>query len=545
VATEQTFGAASAGERKLQRRVGVVALMFASVGSIIGSGWLLGALSASKVAGPAALISWVIGAVVVAILALVHAELGGAFPVAGGSQRYPHYAFGSLAGLASGWFWYLGAVTVAPAEVEAALSYANNYIPGLINSSGALTVPLGFLVAAVLMAVFTVINILGVRWLAMTNLIIVAWKIAIPVLTVIVFLVVFHHFDNLTSHGFAPNGVPAIFAALSSGIIFAYLGFEQAVEFGAESTNPQRNVPLAVIGSMVIGVVVYLGLAIAFATSFDPGALSKGWSALSFSGSFGPYAAIASAAGLGVVAFVLYVDAVVSPGGTGLLYVGSSARMSFGMARSRYIPGIFEDLSQSHVPLIGLLFAMVLGFLFLLPFPTWQTLIGIITSATVLSYGLQPLSLTALRRQAPDLARPYRLQFAEIIAPLAFVVANLIIYWSGWDTVWKLMVAVLLGFILLGLNYLLSPADRKPSLDIKAAYWIVPYLAGLTVLSFIGAKDFGGRGILPFGWDALVVAVFSLVIYVLALSQRLPDETANKYITELGAEMEAEVELLD
>ena len=546
MSVDQTFSVPSLGERKLRRKVGPIALMFASVGSIIGSGWLLGALSASKVAGPAALISWVIGAVVVAVLALVHAELGGAFPVAGGSARFPHYAFGSLAGLASGWFWYLGAVTVAPAEVEAALSYANNYIPGLINSSsGALTVPLGFIVAAILMIVFTLINVFGVHWLARTNLIIVAWKIAIPVLTVIVFLAVFHHFDNLTSHGFMPNGVPAIFAALSSGIIFAYLGFEQAVEFGAESTNPQRNVPLAVIGSMVIGVVIYLGLAIAFATSFDPGALSKGWSALSFSGSFGPYAAIASAAGLGVVAFVLYVDAVASPGGTGLLYVGSSARMSFGMARSRYIPGFFEDLSAQHVPLIGLVFAMVLGFIFFLPFPTWQTLIGIITSATVLSYGLQPLSLTALRRQAPDLTRPYRLQFAEVIAPIAFIIANLIIYWSGWETDWRLGVAIVLGFILLALNYLLSPADRKPSLDFKAAIWIVPYLAGLTIISFIGAKDFGGRGIIPFGWDALVVAVFSLVIYFLAVSQRLPAETAQTYITELSAEAEAEAELLD
>src|SRR5947209_4777569 len=96
----------SAGPRKLRRQIGLVALMFASVGSIIGSGWLLGALNAAKVAGPAALISWVIGAVAILFLALVHAELGGMFPVAGGSARFPHYAFGSLAGLASGWIYY-------------------------------------------------------------------------------------------------------------------------------------------------------------------------------------------------------------------------------------------------------------------------------------------------------------------------------------------------------------------------------------------------------------------------------------------------------
>lgn len=545
MAVQSTLGGDSPRRRKLQRRVGLTALTFTSVGSIIGSGWLLGALTAAKVAGPAALISWVIGAVVILFLALVHAELGGMFPVAGGSGRYPHYAFGSLVGFASSWFWYIGAVTVAPAEVEAALSYADNYIPGLIDTTnGTLTVPLGFAVAALLMAVFSVINVLGVRWLAETNKYAVMWKIAIPVLTVVVFLVLFHHFDNLTSHGFAPNGVPAIFAALSSGIIFAYLGFEQAVEFGAESRNPQRNIPLAVIGSVAIGVVVYIALAVAFSTSFEPGALAKGWSGLQFPGSFGPYAAIAGAMGLGWLAFLLYVDAVVSPAGTGLLYVGSSARMSFGMARNRYLPEVFDQLNGRHVPVVSIIVAMVLGFLFLLPFPSWQSLIGLITGATVLSYGLQPLALSALRRQAPGAARPYRLPAAEIISPAAFVVGNLIIYWSGWDTDWKLMVAVLLGFVVLGLTHLFTPAGSRPSLDWRAAGWLAPYLAGLTLISFAGAKDFGGRGLLSFGPDAVVVAVFSVAIYVLAIRLRLPDAAAGRYIDELGAEAEAEEELL-
>jgi amino acid transporter len=545
MAIERTLGVSSVGPRKLQRRVGLVALMFTSVGSIIGSGWLLGALTASKVAGPAALISWLLGAVAILFLALVHAELGGMFPVAGGSGRYPHFAFGSLAGFSSAWIWYLGAVTVAPAEVEAALSYANNYLPGLIDAhTGTLTVPVGFVVAAALMAFFATINVLGVRWLAETNLYAVIWKIAIPVLTVVVFLALFHHFDNLTSHGFVPNGVPSIFAALSSGIIFAYLGFEQAVEFGAESRNPQRNVPLAVIGSVVIGVVIYLALAIAFATSFQPSALANGWSKLSFSGSFGPYAAIASASGLGFLALLLYVDAAISPAGTGLLYVGSSARMSFGMGRNRYVPDLFDQLSGRHVPVVSIVFAMVLGFLFLLPFPSWQELISIITSATVLSYGLQPLALTALRRQVPDAPRPYRLPFGEVISPIAFVVANLIIYWSGWDTVWKLMAAVVAGLLILVATYVLSPAERRPRIELRAAYWLVPYLGGLTLLSFVGAKDFGGRGLMPFGWDALVVTVFSIAIYALAIWQRLPDAEARRSIEEQSAEAEAEEELL-
>jgi amino acid transporter len=106
---------------RLRRDIGFVGLMFTSVGSIIGSGWLFGALGASEVAGPAAIISWILGGAAMILLALVHAELGGMFPVAGGSARFPHYAFGSLAGFAGGWFAFLGAVTTAPIEVEAAL----------------------------------------------------------------------------------------------------------------------------------------------------------------------------------------------------------------------------------------------------------------------------------------------------------------------------------------------------------------------------------------------------------------------------------------
>jgi amino acid transporter len=89
----------------LRRDVGRIALMFTSVGSVIGSGWLLGALNATQVAGPAAIISWVIGAVAVMLLALVHAELGGMHHVNGGIARFPHYAFGSLVGFGMGWIY--------------------------------------------------------------------------------------------------------------------------------------------------------------------------------------------------------------------------------------------------------------------------------------------------------------------------------------------------------------------------------------------------------------------------------------------------------
>src|ERR1700716_2498943 len=124
-----TFGATPVAGRKLRRDVGMVGLLFASVGSIIGSGWLFGALNASLIAGPAALLSWILGGAAGVLRARSHAERGGMSRGAGGCARCPHYAFGSLIGFASGWFAFIGAVTTAPIEVEAALPYAHKYVP--------------------------------------------------------------------------------------------------------------------------------------------------------------------------------------------------------------------------------------------------------------------------------------------------------------------------------------------------------------------------------------------------------------------------------
>src|SRR5437762_11526266 len=104
---------------KLRRDVGTVGLVLASLSSIIGAGWLFAALYASSLAGPAAIISWLIGGGAMMLLALTHAELGSAYPVAGGTARFPHYAFGSVIGFTSGWVAFLGAVTVGPIVVEA------------------------------------------------------------------------------------------------------------------------------------------------------------------------------------------------------------------------------------------------------------------------------------------------------------------------------------------------------------------------------------------------------------------------------------------
>src|SRR3954469_19817317 len=197
------------GQSRMRRDVGLVGLTFASLGSIIGSGWLFGALFAAQAAGPAALVSWGLGGLAVILLALIHAELGSMYPVAGGSARFPHFSHGSIVGFAIGWIAWIGAVTTAPIEVEAALQYATHYASWLTWQSGDTTVltVYGYGVAAVLMLLFTVINLMGVRWLAETNKYAVWWKLAIPIVTVIALMASRFDTANLTAGGgFMPFG---------------------------------------------------------------------------------------------------------------------------------------------------------------------------------------------------------------------------------------------------------------------------------------------------------------------------------------------------
>ncbi|MGH3771341.1 MAG: APC family permease [Pseudonocardiaceae bacterium] len=511
--------AASGAQPDFRRELGVLQLMFVSLGSMIGSGWLLGELTAARLAGGASIVSWAINGVIIVLLALVHWELGAAYPLSGGTGRWPRLAFGSLAGFTAGWVAWLQAVTIAPIEVEAAFSYLDHKWHGLINSTGALT-PTGLGAATVLMLLFTVINILGVRRLAESNTVIVLWKIAVPVLTVGVLMWVSFHASNFTAGGgFAPYGAHGVFAALPLGVFFALQGFEQAAQLAGEARDPQRTVPRAMIGAVVVGTVLYLGLEVAFLGALNPGDLVHGWADLG-SGDFGPYATLATGLGLSWLTAILYVDAFISPAGTGLVYLGTSARLSYALAHAGDVPRVVGRISGRGVPYFSIILSFVVGMICFLPFPSWQSLVSLVTSTTVIMYAFAPITLLALRKTELHRARPYRLPAASVLAPLAFVAANEVIYWTPWATVAKLMLIVIAGYALFGISYALGRPLESPPLNPRSLVWILPWFAGLAVISYLGR--YGGTNFIPEWVDLGVVAAFSLVICLLAVRLRLP-----------------------
>jgi amino acid transporter len=279
---------------------------------------------------------------------------------------------------------------------------------------------------------------------------------------------------------------------------------------------------------MIIGSIIYLLLQIVFIGAVPPSQLLHGFSGIKNTAILnGPFAGLATAVGLGWLAFILRVDAVISPGGTGLIYTTSTSRVSYGLGRNKYFPSIFARTDKRGVPWFGLIFAFAVGLIVFLPFPSWYKLVGFVTDASVLMYAGAPLAMAAFRKQVPEVNRPFRMPGAAVFGPIAFIVANLIIYWSGWTIVWHLGLAIVIGYILIGIQ--MYTDKSRPNLNVQSAYWLPVYLIGIGVISWQGGFG-GGQGHIGLWYDILIVAAFSLGIYYWAIYSRLSREDMLGYV---------------
>ncbi len=537
----------------LRKDVGKLSLLFTGIGAIIGSGWLFGALLAAQIAGPAAILSWVIGGIMVMIIGLTYAELGVMFPVSGGIIRFPHYAFGSFASFSSGWTSWLAAAAITPIEVLATTQYADPYLGWLMETKDGifvLTAP-GLAVSVALMGVYSLVNVLGVRLFARLNNVLVWWKLAVIVVVIVAFAVISFRPGNLGDFGgFAAQGYGAVFTAIpAAGIAFAYIGFRNAVEFAGETDNPQRNVPFAVIGSIVITGIIYVLLQLTFLTALPTDLLSEDWSALSFAEeSAGPLAGLSLLLGAVWLAVLLRVDAVVSPADTGLIYAGVATRLAYANARNGNAPQSLTTLNRNGIPWISVALTFIVGCFFFLPFPGWQQFIDFITAAFAISFGAGPLVVGALRRQLPDQVRPFKLPGGDLLPYLAFLASSLLVFWSGWAINEKMYIALLAGFVVYALYHLYvtkfgTSHVSLPPLDFKAGSWFPIWIGGLALCSYFGDIDpgvaadpglilDGADGPLTLGTGAIAVTIFSAAVYFYAMAVRLPAHRAANYISQ-------------
>ncbi len=502
----------------MRREVGSVALMFTGLGSIIGSGWLFGAWRAAQLAGPGAVFAWIIGAVVILFVALTYAELGAMFPESGGAVRYGHYSHGSLVGFVAGWSAWIAIVSVIPVEAEASVQYMSSWpwawtrdlYLHAANGQGVLSVT-GLWLAAALVVVYFLFNFWSVKVFASTNSAITFFKLIVPAGTAVALMATEFHAENfrLGSHGgpYVFDAASILTAVATSGIVFSYNGFQSPVNLAGEARNPGRSIPTAIFGSIALSTVVYLMLQVAFLGAVSPERLGQGWAALEYSS---PFAQLALALNLNGLALLLYADAFVSPSGTGTTYTATTARMIYAMERNGTVPQVFGRVHPRYgIPRPAMWFNLAVSFVFLFFFRGWGKLAAVISVATIITYLIVPVSVLVLRRTAPDMHRPLRVPGLWVLAPTAFVLATLMLYWARWPYTGEIMLLLILPLPVY-FYYQAKSGWGSFGEHLRGAWWLIAYLGAVVALSWAGSTQFAGRGYIGYGWDQACVAVTAL-----------------------------------
>ncbi|MBN2910493.1 APC family permease [Polycladomyces sp. WAk] len=510
----QWRGSGSVSEKNMRKDLGTFALMMTGLGSIIGSGWLFGAWKAASVAGPAAIFAWILGMIAIMFIGLTYAELGAMFPQSGGMVRYAQYSHGSFVGFISGWANWIAIVSVIPVEAEASVQYMSSWPWEWARSlyDGKELSSMGLFLAGILVIVYFLLNYWTVRLFAVANNAITVFKFIVPALTALGLIVAGFHSGNFTDHGgFAPYGWSGVLTAIAtSGVVFAFNGFQSPVNLAGEAKNPNRSIPVAVVGSILIAGVIYVLLQVAFIGTVSPEQVAKGWANINLNS---PFADLAIALNLNWLALILFADAFVSPSGTGITYTATTARMIYGMKENGYMPGIFGAIHPLYgVPRAAMWFNLAISFVFLLLFRGWGSLAEVISVATLISYVTGPISVMALRHTGPHLNRPLKVKGMVLIAPVAFIMASLILYWATWPLTGEVIFIMLLGLPIY--FYYQAKLDWNGfGRQLKAGLWLIVYLAYMTLISYLGSEKFGGHNYIPYGADMVLIAVSSLVFY--------------------------------
>ena len=444
---------ATAEKKSLKRQLGPIQLTLLGIGAVIGTGIFVLTAEAAQKAGPGMMVSFVIAAVVCGLAALAYAELAAMVPVSGSAYTYSYGVMGELIAWIVGWALVLEYAIGATAVCVGWSGYVN----GLLNSGvfglvkpGALSLPHwlqvgptlggGFNLLAFLIGVaVTGLLVIGTSKSARVNAVLVAIKIiALTVFVVIAVPAV----KGANLHPFLPtgwgsplgsNGIGVLGAAAS--IFFAYVGFDAVSTAAEETRNPNRNIPIGLIGALVICTIFYLLVGYGAAGSVGAQPMTSAAGAFldpgtpSFAAACGnsqalvcsrePLAQVMSTLGHPRVAVMIELAAIVALPSVILVMMFGQTRIFFTMSRDGLLPNVFSKIHPKfftpHV--ITYITGTVVSLCAAL-FPVGK-LADTSNAGTLLAFAMVSIGVMILRRTEPGRKRPFRTPLVWIVCPLA------------------------------------------------------------------------------------------------------------------------------
>jgi basic amino acid/polyamine antiporter, APA family len=442
-----------AGEHRLRRVLGPVSLTALGVGAIIGAGiFVLTGLAARDHAGPGLVLSFVVAGFGCTLAALCYAEFASMVPVAGSAYTYAYATLGELFAWIIGWDLVLE-YSVASAAVAhgwshyllSFLALFGVHLPSVITAnpidfdpataSWVSTGAIGNLPAAAIVLLVTVILVVGIRESARFNAGMVILKLVVVGFVIVVGS---RYVEPANWHPFLPYGGAGVFAG-AAYIFFAYIGFDSVSTHAEEAINPQRDVPIGIIVSLLLCTVLYIAVAAVLTGMVPYGKIDID----------APVANAFAQRGLPIAVFFIALGAVVGITSVLLVLLLSQARVLLAMARDGLIPhdffaAVHPRFRTPHKAtiLVGIVVATLGAF-----FPL-KILADLVNIGTLMAFVIVCAAVMVMRRTNPDLPRPFRTPLVPVVPVLGMFVNLLLMFYLGWHNWVRLFVWLAVGLVL-------------------------------------------------------------------------------------------------
>jgi len=500
---------------KYKKDLGLWSVIMLALGGILGPAVAYAPVYTLAYAGPIGILAWPIAMVMIIPIGLVYAELGTTWPKAGGVAYYPSKSNGPIVGAINGWSSMVGYLFVGPVIVFAVVEYLSFYFPSLY-ANGTLTY-LGIVVAEIVLILVFLINILRIKHMGAINLILTAITLLL-IGVVVIALAFYFKLSNITSTagGVIPYGFTGFFGAITL-TVFGYGGFRQPIDYSEEVKNPGKSIPIAIIVALLVSGLVFSleSLVFAGAINFSKLGISTGnWAALFAYSS--PYATLSKVLVLPAIVIIAIIVALIATFKDGVIYYGGTARVGEVLAREdKFLPKLFDRMNVRGIPVYSIVLVLIITIVLVALGRSLATIIGIMVDGFLLSYAPGAISLMVFRKTDMVTKRPFKLPFAKILAPIAFIVANLLVYWSGWSAV-EIIIPLDFAGILLVLVY-----SHYTKIDMKYAMygiWMPVYLIFILIMSRIGSSLFHGLNYIAFPYDTIVFIIVTMVFYFVGVN---------------------------
>lgn len=424
-------------DKPLKRAIGPLSLIVMGLGCIIGAGiFIVTGVASANYSGPALVLSFVISAIACIFTALCYAEFASMIPISGSVYTYTYVAMGEI------WAWMIGWVLIFEYLISASAVAVgwSSYIVGLLNSMGIIlpqliTNPPGTglinLPAFFIIALLTGILILGVKESARFNAVIVVLNISI----ILLFIFVGINFINPANYQpFVPYGWSGVLQGAAM-VFFAYIGFDAVSTAAEETKDPQRTLPIGIIGSLIISSILYIAVA----------AVLNGMVPYNLLNNAAPVTFALEKSGANWAASIVSFGAIFGLTSVLLTSLFGQTRIFYSMSRDGLLPRIF---SKVHVnfrsPIMSILIVGAVASIIAAFFPL-SAIIELVNIGTLSAFIFLAISIIILRRQQPDIPRKFRCPLVPVIPLLSIIFCVFLIFQLSWTTLERFAASLMIG----------------------------------------------------------------------------------------------------